>query len=424
MYLSSMRSADATRPADPAVPAAAAATAEPVRRFRVPATVVALGIVSFVTDASAEMVTAILPMYLMYGLSLGYLQLGAVDGLYTGASALLRLGGGYAADRLDRPKAVATTGYALSALTKLGFPLAGGSLAGLSGVVAVDRAGKGIRTAPRDALITLATPAEGLGRAFGVHRALDTAGALLGPLIAFGLLAALPGAYDTVFTTSFCLAVTGVLVLVFFVRQPARAAAGRAAVNLRAGLGVASQPGVRRLVLAAALLGLLTVGDMFLYVALQRQAALPRTVLPLLPLGTAATFMLAAIPLGRVADRVGRWRLFLAGHLLLIAAYLLVASNWTGWVLAGAILLLHGLFYAASDGVLMACAGPLVPEPLRATGLAVVQTAQALARALGAVAFGAWTASGGARPAFTGFAVLLAIAVLAGTRIYRPAARA
>ncbi len=88
-------------------------------------TVVALGVVSLLTDMSAEMVTAVLPMYLMYGLGLGFLQLGMIDGLYTGATALLRLGGGYAADRLGRPKLVAGTGYGLSAVTKLGFPAVG-----------------------------------------------------------------------------------------------------------------------------------------------------------------------------------------------------------------------------------------------------------------------------------------------------------
>jgi MFS family permease len=192
-------------------------------------------------------------------------------------------------------------------------------------------------------------------------------------------------------------------------------------------VAVALRPGIRSLVLVASMLGLLTVGDMFLYVALQRQAGLPNTVLPLLPLGTAGTFMLAAVPGGRFADRAGRWRLFLAAHVLLAGAYLLVAGGLAdglaGWFTAGAVLLLHGLFYAASDGVLMASAGPLVPEELRATGLAVVQTAQALARAVGAVGFGIATATAGARPAFGVFAVLLAAAVLVAARVRRVGVR-
>lgn len=370
------------------------------------------------TDASAEMVTAILPLYLMYGLGLGYLQLGALDALYTGATALLRLAGGHVADRLGRPKAVAIAGYGLSALTKLGLPAVGSSLSGLSSVIAVDRAGKGIRTAPRDALISLSTPVEDLGRAFGVHRALDTAGALLGPLIGFAIIAAIPGGYDVVFSTSFCLAAIGVLILVFFVTQQ-RTVVSKAAVSVRAALAAATAPDLRRLIVAAGLLGLATVGDMFLYFSVQRTAGLPPAVLPLLPLGTALTFMLAAIPFGRLADRIGRWRLFLVGHGLLVGAYLLIASDAQGRLAAAAVLLLHGLFYAASDGVLMAYAGPLIPAPLRATGMAVVQTAQALARAAGALAFGALAALVQPTATFAVFAVVLGAAIAAGAWLGR-----
>lgn len=414
MYLSTARAADDTHTTSADRPRGAPGS--PARR--VSGTVIALGIVSFLTDASAEMITAVLPLYLTSALGLGYLQLGALDSLYTGASALLRLAGGYVADRLGRPKAVALTGYGLSALTKLGLPAAGGSLAGISGVIAVDRAGKGIRTAPRDALITLSSPPDLLGRAFGVHRSLDTAGALLGPLLAFAVLALLPGDYSSVFALSFCLALAGVLVLAFFVRQPRADVRTRAGVSLRAGLRVATAPGVRTLVLVAGLLGLVTVGDMFMYVALQRQADLPTSVLPLLPLGTAGVFMLAAIPLGRVADRLGRWRLFLLGHVLLLGCYALVVSSLDGWLIAGAVLALHGLFYAASDGVLMAAAGPLIPTALRSTGLAVVQTSQALARTVGAFGFGAMAAWQGLGGTFAFFAValvgLLLVAVALG----------
>ncbi|WP_216214945.1 MFS transporter [Amycolatopsis aidingensis] len=356
-------------------------------RGRVPGTVLALGLVSFVTDISAEMVTAVLPMYLMYGIGLGYLQLGLLDGLYTGASALLRLGGGYVADRFSRAKAVALTGYGLSALTKLALPLAGTSMAGIGIAVGVDRAGKGIRTAPRDALITLSTPESGLGRAFGVHRAMDTAGALLGPIVAFGLLAIVLGGYDVVFGASFGFAMIGVLILTFFVRQPAPVHSTRR-TTLRAGLATLTSPRLRRTCLAAGLLGLVTVGDMFLYLAIQQRIGLPVTILPLLPLGTALTFMLVAAPAGRLADRIGRWRLFLSGHVLLLGAYLVLLGPFTGWPAALAVLGLHGLFYAATDGVLMALAGRLIPAEVRATGLAVVQTIQAVARAGGAVLFG------------------------------------
>ncbi|GAB3497290.1 MFS transporter [Amycolatopsis cihanbeyliensis] len=400
MYLSTTR-AGAAAPATP--------TTGP-GRGRVPGTVLALGMVSFVTDISAEMVTAVLPMYLMYGIGLGYLQLGLLDGLYTGASALLRLGGGYVADRFSRAKAVAVTGYGLSALTKLALPLAGTSMAGIGLAVGVDRAGKGIRTAPRDALITLSTPADGLGRAFGVHRTMDTAGALLGPIVAFGLLAAVLGGYDLVFGASFGFAVIGVLILVFFVRRPAPVSGARRG-TLRAGLTALARPRLRRTCFAAGLLGLVTVGDMFLYLAIQQRIGLAPTVLPLLPLGTAVTFMLAATPAGRLADRVGRWRLFLGGHVLLLGGYLVLVGPFGGWPAALAVLGLHGLFYAATDGVLMALAGQLVPAEVRATGLAVVQTVQAVARAGGAVLFGIMAQLTAPTTAFGFLAAALCVAI-------------
>ncbi|NGN66013.1 MFS transporter [Streptomyces sp. A7024] len=414
MYLSHTRAADTTRAATPAGPAG-----------RVPPTVVALGMVSLVTDASAEMVTAVLPMYLMYGLGVGYLQLGALDGLYTGATALFRLGGGYAADRFRRRKAVAVVGYGLSALTRLGFPAVGAGTTGIGLLLAADRTGKGLRTAPRDALITLATPADRLGRAFGVHRTLDTCGALLGPLLAFGLLLLLPSDYDAVFVVSFLIAAVGVLVLVFFVRERPRGEAGDSGggrVTLRTCLRAVAGADTRRVVAAAALLGVVTVGDMFLYVALQRRMELPEEFLPLLPLGTAVVFMAAALPVGRAADRAGRWRLFLGGHLLLLLGYVCLALAPAGWTAAAVVLVLHGLFYAATDGVLMAHVAPAIPARARTTGLAVVQTAQALARAGGALIFGVAAAALGLGLTFTAAAVALAGVLGAAALLHRPGA--
>ncbi|MYS09312.1 MFS transporter, partial [Streptomyces sp. SID6041] len=171
-------------------------------RRRVPGTVLALGAVSLVTDVSSEMVTAVLPLYLVLGLGLSPLQFGLLDGLSTGATALVRLLGGATADRGGRHKAVGGIGYALSACSRLGLLLAGGATGWIAAALAADRLGKGVRTAPRDALITLHSPPEHLGRAFGTHRAMDTTGALLGPPAAFALLWATADAYDAVFAVS------------------------------------------------------------------------------------------------------------------------------------------------------------------------------------------------------------------------------
>ena len=149
------------------------------------------------------MVAAILPLYLVLSLGLSPFAFGVIDGIQQGASALVRVASGYTADRFGRYKEVAVVGYGLSAVTRIGFLLVGRSVALIGALVFVDRTGKGIRTAPRDALIALSTPKEQLGTAFGVHRALDTAGAVIGPLLAFSFLILLPNDFDPIFFVSF-----------------------------------------------------------------------------------------------------------------------------------------------------------------------------------------------------------------------------
>ncbi|MDU8997865.1 MFS transporter [Streptomyces mirabilis] len=441
------------------------------RRAAVAPTVLALGAVSLITDVSSEMVTAVLPLYLVTGLGLSPLGFGLLDGIYNGFSALVRLIGGHLADRGGgRHKWVAGFGYALSAACKPLLLLAH-TLTPIGLILAADRTGKGLRTAPRDALISLSSTPETRGRAFGVHRAMDTAGALFGPLVAFLILRATVDGYDAVFTVSFCVAVVGVLVLVLFVpnsvngartkpdpdgartksgpddartksapdgtrtksapdgaRSPATGAAPQAISGdttprptLRAALALLARPDLRRVTLCALLLGLATVSDSFVYLLLQRRLGVPDRWFALLPLGTAAAFLLLAVPLGRLADRVGRWRVFLAGHGALLLAYALLLTSWHGTALPYAVLLLHGCFYAATDGVLMAVASESVPEELRSSGLALVQTGQALARFVCSLGFGAaWTAWGD-RTALTASTVALALCALFALTLRRPA---
>ncbi|MFF2507172.1 MFS transporter [Streptomyces sp. NPDC058067] len=377
-------------------------------------TVLALGTVSLITDVSSEMVTAVLPLYLVAGLGLSPLGFGLLDGVYNGFSALVRLVGGHLADRGGgRHKSVALLGYGLSALCKPLLLLAA-TLPTIGMVLAADRTGKGLRTAPRDALISLSSTPATRGRAFGVHRAMDTTGALLGPLAAFLILRATTDGYDAVFTVSFCVAATGVLVLLLFVprhrQEPHEPAAHDAPPRptFRSALALLRRREVRRTTVCALLLGLATVSDSFVYLLLQRRLGVPDQWFALLPLGTAAAFLLLAAPLGRLADRVGGWRVFLAGHAALLAAYGLLLSPWHGTALPYVVLALHGGFYAATDGVLMATASTAIPPELRSSGLAVVQTGQALARFVCSIGFGAaWTAWGD-RTALGTAAVLLA----------------
>ncbi|MET8133737.1 MFS transporter [Streptomyces sp. NPDC005251] len=439
MYVADSR---AGTPETPAASAESAARPQAGRRLAAVApTVLALGTVSLITDVSSEMVTAVLPLYLVAGLGLSPLGFGLLDGIYNGFSALVRLVGGHLADRGGgRHKWVAGAGYALSAACKP-LLLVAQTLTPIGLVLAADRTGKGLRTAPRDALISLSSTPETRGRAFGVHRAMDTAGALLGPLAAFLILRATVDGYDAVFMVSFCVAVVGVLVLVLFVpggpaaqgprgprgSQGPRTTAEDADVpaepaepvgptaprpTLRAALALLRRPGLRGIALCALLLGLATVSDSFMFLLLQRRLGVPDRWFALLPVGTAAAFLLLAVPLGRLADRAGRWRVFLAGHGALLLAYALLLTSWHGTALPFAVLFLHGGFYAATDGVLMAAASDSVPKELRSSGLALVQTGQALARFVCSLAFGAaWTAWGD-RTALTASAVALALCAL------------
>ncbi|MEV7521458.1 MFS transporter [Streptomyces sp. NPDC091371] len=468
--------------ADRSAPAGAnTAPSGPGRTRVVAPAVLALGTVSLITDVSSEMVTAVLPLYLIAGLGLSPLGFGALDGVYNGVSALVQLTGGHLADRVRNHKLIAGLGYGLSALCKPLLLLA--HSAGPIGVVlALERTGKGLRTAPRDALISLSTPPAAQGRAFGVHRAMDTTGALLGPLAAFFILSAAVGGYDAVFGVSACVAALGVVVLVLFVpgktahpgparagaprpgtaegvpaqsrsggggpqgrtaaasaearpgegrpahalpAQAGRAQAGSAqalpegsaapAVGLREALALLRLPRLRALALCAALLGLTTVSDAFLYLLLQSRTGIGERWFPLLPLGTAAVFLLLAVPAGALADRIGRRTVFLTGHALLLAGYglLLRAPDWPA--LPYLVLALHGLFYAATDGVLPAAVAATVPTELRGTGLALVGTGQALARVACSLAFGgAWTLWGPGPALAAAAAGLLCCAAVAG----------
>jgi MFS family permease len=373
-----------------------------------------LGLTSFFTDVSSEMVATILPLYLVFTLGFTPLQFGVVDGLYQGAATVVRLASGLVGDRWRRHKEVAVLGYGLSALSRPALLLAGGPAA-ISGIVVVDRIGKGIRTAPRDALISLNSTREGLATAFGVHRAMDTAGAMLGPLLAFSLLALAPDSFDAIFVVSFCIALVGLSILALFVENPplqAADAANRGPVSLRAAAGLLGVRRYRALVLVGSALALATVSDGFVYLGLQRRLDFDVTFLPLLYVGTALTYMLLAVPVGRLADRIGRVRVFLAGYLslLLVYASLLVTSTGSAGVLAT--LVLFGVYYAATDGVLMALVSAVVPPALRGSGLALLATSTTLARLAASVLFGGlWTAFG-IRTAIVAFATGLVIATL------------
>jgi MFS family permease len=401
-------------------------------RSKLPGTVLGLGVVSLLTDISSESVAAILPIYITVVVGLGPLAFGFIDGIYQGISAFVRIAGGRWADRSDRPKWVAFVGYGLSALTRLALLFVSGFWA-ITSVVAADRLGKGLRTGPRDALIATASDPAHLGRNFGVHRALDTAGALIGPLLAFAILAMFPiglGGYQTVFVWSFAFAIVGVAVLALVVPD-LRSRSGRSGVS-SADADVAetsaapapperprwrdlANPGLRRLLIAAAVLSLVTIGDGFLYLALENTGGISAAYFPLLFVGTNFAYLSLAVPMGRLADRIGRGKVFVGGYLLLLLCYAIAGFEIGGMAGVVLVLLLLGTFYAATDGVMSALATRLVPAASRASGISAAQTVVAMFRFVASLGFGLLWQFGSLQTAMLVMGIGLALAIpLAG----------
>lgn len=380
---------------------------------RVSSVVIGLGITSMFTDISSESVAAILPLYITGVLGLSTVAYGFIDGIYQGISAVVRIAGGWAADRGDQPKWIAFFGYGVSAIARIGLLFATG-FAALTAIVAIDRLGKGVRTAPRDALITASSTPETLGRSFGVHRMLDTIGAAIGPLLAFFVLFLIPNGYVTVFVISLACAFVGVLVLGLLVPNK-RPRADRAATEHTTRTPFRwrqlNNPRLRRVLLVSGLLGLLTIGDGFIYLVLQARSSFAAEWFPLLYVGTNVAFLALAVPFGRLSDRFGRARVFVLGHIALLAAYVCAAIPVAGAAVTVACLVLLGIFYAATDGILAALAAESTPPASRASGIAAAQTVVALSRLVASVGFGVLWFAIGRGPAMFIVSIALAVAI-------------
>jgi len=402
-------------------------------RIRVPRNVVLLGLVSLLTDVSSEMVATILPLYLVFSLGASPLVLGAIDGTYRGAAALVQVASGLFSDRWQRHKETAGIGYGLSTICKVGLVAFGNSIGAIGAIVAVDRVGKGIRTAPRDALISLSSTKAGLATSFGVHRAMDSAGAMLGPLVAFGILLAAPARFDAVFVVSTLFAFLGLAVLVLTVQGKPRRATG--VIPREASEESAKRPSLRSaasllrdrrfapMLLAVGALALASVSDSLIYVGLQRRIDFEPAVFPLLFVITAVAFMALAIPAGRLADRVGRVPVLIGGHVLLFLVYGALMLPSLGYTELMVCLLALGAYFAATDGVTTAIAGALLPDELQASGIGILITVVSIGRLLSSLAFGALWFAVGLQQALVVFVALLALAILLATPLLLRAQR-
>ena len=408
---------------------------------RVSSVVISLGVVSMLTDISSESVAAILPLYVTGVLGLSTVAYGFLDGLYQGVSAIVRIGGGWAADLGGQPKWVAFFGYGLSVVARIGLLFAT-SFGALTAVLTADRLGKGIRTAPRDALVASASTPQNLAASFGAHRALDNTGAAIGPLLAFIILLVIPNGFSTVFVMSLAFALVGVAVLGIIVptrrtktaARPGSRDRAEPTVELTGHIGgmrrrthwrELTNPGLKRLLLVASLLGVLTIGDGFIYLVLQDRSSFAAQFFPLLYVGTNVAFLALAVPVGRLADRFGRARTLVLGHGLLLAAYVSATLPMTGPVITIVCLVLLGGYYAATDGILAVLATQFTTSDTRATAIAAAQTVVAIARFISAAGFGIlWFAIGrewSMMLVTIGIAIALPIAavILRGARQYR-----
>lgn len=390
-----------------------------------PVNVWALGATSLLTDISSEMVTSVLPLIFIVHLHASPAVLGAVDGLHHGVAALARLIGSFFADRWRAYRQAAAAGYLLSALCRIGFLLSGAP-AQFTSFLALDRVGKGVRTGPRDALLAASVPPTERARAFGLHRGLDTAGAMLGPVASFCVLGALPGDYSSVFVFSLAFAGLGLFVLLTYVTNPPPAPTPTPTPTSReTWWALWRARGTWRLCLLATLLGAATLGDSLVYLVLQHRFGFEPQQLPLLYVATPAVCMCFAYPLGVLADRSSARRVLGFGYMALLLVYgtaLLPLPSWAG--VAASVGLL-GLHYAATDGVFTALASEQLPDASRATGLSLLFTLNSVGRVVGGASFGLLWANIDEVLAVTIFAGAAALSIAGSLRLmsyFNPAA--
>lgn len=307
--------------------------------------VVALGFTSLLTDVSSEMIIPVMPAFVTGTLRASVASLGVIEGVAECTATLLRIVSGWLSDRIGRRKPFMLFGYGLSTVAKGAMALAG-SWHAVLGLRFADRVGKGLRNPPRDALIADGVAPDQIGRAFGLHRAMDTLGAVLGPLAAYALLRAYPGAVRRVFLWAIVPAVLAVAVLALVVRAP-RTAPRRSGASLLGDLRGLGRP-VHRFLIVAAMFSL--AGSSMAFVLLRAgQAGFSAAQVPLVYLIYNLVYALLAWPLGTLSDRIGRRPLLFAAYLSFAACYALLAWQATAVAVVAAFIGL-GLHSALLEG--------------------------------------------------------------------------
>ncbi len=344
---------------------------------RLPRTIWALGFVSLLMDVSSEMIHSLLPVFMVGTLGMSVFMIGLVEGAAEATALIVKVFSGALSDRWGKRKPLALLGYGLGALSKPLFALAGGSAAIMTARV-TDRIGKGIRGAPRDALVADLAPPSMRGAAFGLRQSLDTVGAFLGPLLAVVLMLAWHDDFRAVFWFAVVPAVLSVAVLFFGVREPDAPPRTGPRVNPLARAQLARLPAAYWKVVAfGAVFTLARFSEAFLVLRAQ-QGGLPLALTPVVMIAMNVVYATFAYPFGKLADRERASHLLAAGLVLLIGADLALALGSHGvWIAVG--VLLWGLHMALTQGLLAALVAAQAPADLRGTAFGVFNLASGVA---------------------------------------------
>ena len=355
----------------------------------IPGSVWALGMVSLFMDSSSELIHALLPLYLVGVLGASTLDVGIIEGIAEATAAITKVFSGALSDYLGKRKWLTAAGYSLAALSKPIFPLAS-SIAWVAAARFIDRVGKGIRGAPRDALIADLTPADLRGTSYGLRQTLDTVGAVAGPALAIGLMALFADHFRTVFWIAVIPAVASVATIVFFVREPKRK--GRAK-RLQSPLSRAElmrlDVGYWAVVFVAAIFTLARFSEAFLLLR-AKSVGMPVALVPAVMVVMNLVYAATSWPAGALSDSIGRYRLLIAGFALLIVADLILAfSGGVFLVMVG--VAVWGLHMGMTQGLLSALVADTAPENLRGTAFGVFNLVSGLAMLLASIiAGGLW----------------------------------
>jgi len=316
-------------------------------------------------DISSELIHSLLPVFMVTSLGASALAVGIVEGIAESTALMVKVFSGALSDWLGKRKALAVLGYGLGALSKPLFALAT-TVPLVLGARFMDRIGKGIRGAPRDALVADLAPPEIRGAAFGLRQALDTAGAFLGPLLAIALMILLSGDFRAVFWFAVIPAALAVLLLVVGVREPERTGSQRKPVNPVQWSTLSALSGAYWFVVAAgAVFALARFSEAFLILRAQ-QLGLPDAYAPLVLVIMNAVYALSAYPFGRLADRMSHRRLLGYGLAVLVAADLVLASA-TGLAAVAVGVAIWGLHLGMTQGLLATMVADTAPAALRGT---------------------------------------------------------